>query len=66
MFGLEVIPNRYRQVPIHQIKPDIDLKELGGDVSKATPEGLLAVYQYGWDKDKEFLAKLDDNYGGFN
>ena len=56
LFQLEVIPNRHRQVPIHQIKPDIDLKELGVDITKATPEGLSAVYQHGVDKGREFLA----------
>ena len=56
MFQQEVIPDRYRQVPIHQIKPDINLKELGVDVFQATPEGIAAVYQHGWDKGREFLT----------
>ena len=66
LFQLEVIPNRHRQVPIHQIKPDIDLKELGVDITKATPEGLSAVYQHGVDKGRKFLTQLHDEYGGLD
>lgn len=57
LFGLEVIPSQYQQVPIHIIKPDLNLKELGVDVFQATPEGIAAVYQHGWNKGKEFLTK---------
>ena len=57
LFGLEVIPNQYQQVPIYKIKPDINLKELGVDVFQATPEGIAAVYQHGLDKGREFLTK---------
>ena len=56
LFQQEVIPNRYKQVPIRQIQPDIDLKELGVDFTQATPEGISAVYQHGFDKGQEFLA----------
>ncbi|MGL5941029.1 MAG: hypothetical protein ACRC2S_11645 [Waterburya sp.] len=56
LFRLEVIPDQYQQVPIHLIQPDIDPKELGVDIIKATPEGLKAVYQNGLDKGREFLA----------
>ena len=56
LFQQEVIPNRYKQVPIHQIQPDIDLKELGVDFTQATSEGLAAVYQHGSDKGQEFLG----------
>ena len=57
LFGQEVIRDRYRQVPVHQIKPDINLKELGVDFFQATPEGISAVYQHGLDKGREFLTK---------
>ena len=56
LFQQEVIPNQYQQVPIHQIQPDIDLKELGVDFFQAIPQGLAAVYQHGLEKGREFLA----------
>ena len=56
LFQQEIIPNQYKQVPIRQIQPDIDLKELGVDFFQTTPEGLAAVYQHGLEKGKEFLA----------
>ena len=57
LFQQEIIPNQYQQVPIHHIKPDVDLKKLGVDVFQATPEGLSTVYQHGFDKGKEFLTQ---------
>lgn len=56
LFQLEVIPSQYQQVPIHSIQPDMNLKKLGVDVFQATPEGIAAVYQHGFDKGREFLA----------
>lgn len=56
LFQLEVIPSQYQQVPLHSIQPDINLKKLGVDVFQATPEGIAAVYQHGFDKGREFLA----------
>ncbi len=56
MFGKTVIRENYQGIDIHIIKPDIDLKEMGVDFTNATPEGLLAVYQHGQEKGKEFLA----------
>ena len=55
MFQLELIPNQYQETPIYIIKPDIDPKELGVNFTKATAEGLLAVYQHGQNKAQEFL-----------
>ena len=57
LFQQEVIPDRHKGVNISQIKPDINLKELGVDFFKATPEGISAVYQHGWDKGKKFLKQ---------
>ena len=57
LFQSEVIPTEYKQVPIHIIQPDINLKELGVNVFQATPEGLAAVYQHGLDKGREFLTR---------
>ena len=58
LFQLEIIPHRYEQVNINQIKPDLNLKELGVDFFQATSEGLSAAYQHGFDKGKEFLASF--------
>lgn len=55
MFHIEPIPDRIRDVPIHIIRPDFPLKVLGVDFTKATPDGLVAVYQHGRDKGLEFV-----------
>ncbi len=57
MFQLEPIPENYKGVPIHIIRPDVDLKEYGVDFTDATPEGLSTVYQHGEDKGREFIVK---------
>lgn len=59
LFRLEIIPKQYQQVPIYQIQPNLDLKELGVDFFHATPEGLSAVYQHGLDKGREFLRGFE-------
>ena len=57
MFHIEPIPTHSRGVPIHIIRPDVHLKELGVDFTKATPDGLVAVYRHGKDKGAEFIRK---------
>jgi hypothetical protein len=57
MFHIEPIPTHSRGVPIHIIRPDVHLKELGVDFTKATPDGLVAVYRHGWDKGSEFIRQ---------
>jgi hypothetical protein len=57
MFHIESVPSHSQGVPIHIIRPDLPLKELGVDFTKATPEGLVAVYRHGKDKGLEFLSK---------
>ncbi|AFY96071.1 hypothetical protein [Chamaesiphon minutus] len=57
MFHIEAIPSHLRGVPIHVIRPDVHLKELGVDFTKATPDGLVAVYRHGRDKGAEFVSK---------
>lgn len=56
MFGLETISENDRGIDIHIIKPNTDPKEMGVDFTNATPEGLLAVYQHGEEKGREFIA----------
>jgi hypothetical protein len=57
MFHIEPIPTHSRGVPIHIIRPDVHLKELGVDFTRATPAGLVAVYQHGQDKGLEFIRQ---------
>jgi hypothetical protein len=57
MFHIEPIPAHSRGVPIHIIRPDVPLKELGVDFTRATPEGLVAVYRHGRDKGSEFIRQ---------
>ncbi|WP_310481268.1 hypothetical protein [Chamaesiphon sp. VAR_48_metabat_403] len=55
MFHIEPIPRQVRDVRIHIIRPDVHLKELGVDFTKATPAGLVSVYHHGRDKGLEFV-----------
>ena len=57
LFQQEIIRDRYERVSINQIKPNINLKELGVDFFQATPEGLSAAYRHGWNKGREFLTQ---------
>ncbi len=57
MFHIEPIPTHSRGVPIHIIRPDVHLKELGVDFTRATPDGLVAVYRHGRDKGSDFIRK---------
>lgn len=57
IFQLEAIPQTYKGVPIHIIRPDFDPKEVGVDFTDATLEGLSTIYRHGEEKGKEFLAR---------
>jgi hypothetical protein len=57
MFHIDPMPTYDRGVPIHLIRPDLHLKELGVDFTKATPAGLVAVYRHGLEKGLEFVEK---------
>jgi hypothetical protein len=57
MFQLEAISTHYQGVPIHIIRPDVDLKELGVNFTSATEEGLFAVYRHGEEKGREFINR---------
>jgi hypothetical protein len=62
MFHINSVPDRAlsphhdRTIPIHIIRPDFPLKKLGVDFTTATPEGLLAVYQYGQEQGLAFAS----------
>jgi hypothetical protein len=55
MFHIDCIPSYSHHTPIHIIRPDVHLKQLGVDFTKATPDGLMSVYQHGKSKGAEFL-----------
>jgi hypothetical protein len=57
MFHIDPVPAHDRGVPIHTIRPDVQLKELGVDFTTATPDGLVAVYRHGRDKGSEFIRQ---------
>jgi hypothetical protein len=57
MFHIDPVPDYSRDVPIHIIRPDVHLKELGVDFTKATPAGLVAIYHHGRDKGAEFVRQ---------
>jgi hypothetical protein len=56
MFQRETIPESYKGIDIHIIKPDVDPQELEVNFTDATVGGLFAVYRHGEEKGKEFLA----------
>ncbi|MBW4630773.1 MAG: hypothetical protein KME30_02365 [Iphinoe sp. HA4291-MV1] len=56
MFQIEAIPESYKGVSIHIIQPDVDPKEMEVNFTEATVEGLVALYQHGEEKGKEFIA----------
>jgi hypothetical protein len=49
MFHVDTVPDYYQGSKIHIIRPQVHLRELGVDFTKASPAGLLRVYQYGQD-----------------
>jgi hypothetical protein len=55
MFHIDRIPSYSHHTPIHIIRPDVHLKQLGVDFTKATPDGLISVYQHGRLKGTEFI-----------
>jgi hypothetical protein len=57
MFHIDPVPTHSHNVPIHIIRPDVQLKELGVDFTRATPDGLIAVYQHGLAKGTAFARQ---------
>lgn len=58
LFCSTIVQNNYQDVPIHIIRPNMNLTELGVDFTSATEDGLYAAYQHGESKGKEFMAKV--------
>jgi hypothetical protein len=56
IFQREPVPSAWQGVPIHIIRPDIDPATMGADFTDVTGEGLVAGYEHGMEKGREFLA----------
>jgi len=54
-FSGEPIGSKWNNSSIYWIKPDVNLKELGVDFTKASKEGVEKVFEYGIEKGKEFI-----------
>ncbi len=58
IFRSEPIPDVWQGISIHVIRPDRDPGEMGAGFTDMTEEGMVAVYEYGKEKGREFLADL--------
>lgn len=56
IFGDQIVPDVMDGVPIHVIRPDMDLTEIGVDFTQCSDEGLGAAFRHGEEKGREFLA----------
>jgi predicted acylesterase/phospholipase RssA len=56
IFQSEPVPTVRNGVPIHIIRPDLDPATMGADYTDVTDEGLVAGYEHGMQKGREFLA----------
>ena len=56
IFQSEPVPSACNGVPIHIIRPDIDPATMGADFTNVTGEGLVAGYEHGLEKGREFIA----------
>jgi hypothetical protein len=54
-FSGEPIGSKWNNSSVYWIKPEINLKELGVDFTKASKEGVEKVFEYGIEKGKEFI-----------
>lgn len=55
IFQSEPIPDNWHGVPIHIIRPQIDLTTMGAGVTSVTDAGLVAGYQHGLEVGRKFL-----------
>ncbi len=60
IFADQEVPSILRGVPIHIIRPDMNLKEIGVDYTTCTQDGLIAAFEHGLRKGDEFLAAWSD------
>ena len=57
MFHIDPVPTHVAGSSIHIIRPDLPLRDFGVDFTRATPEGLVAVYRHGQEKGLEFIRQ---------
>jgi predicted patatin/cPLA2 family phospholipase len=57
IFSSKKITPEMHGCSIHVIQPGMDLKTLGVDYIKATPEGLKKTFDHGMEKGKEYIEK---------
>ena len=55
VFADEVIPGKLNGIPIHVIRPEYELKEVGVDFTSCTEEGLVVAFQHGEAQGRAFL-----------
>lgn len=56
IFHSNPIPTSWESIPIHIIQPAIDPAKLGADFTNVSEEGLVAAYEHGIEKGKEFIV----------
>ncbi|MBZ0308967.1 MAG: hypothetical protein K8I82_23080, partial [Anaerolineae bacterium] len=58
IFGTRTIPEQINGTKIHILMPDRDPGPQGADFTDATHEGLITVYQQGYEKGQQFLDRV--------
>ncbi len=57
IFTDQIIPDEIDGVPIHVVRPDMDLATIGVDFTECTEEGLFAAFEHGQKKGFEFMEQ---------
>lgn len=57
IFGSRVVPTGVGGAKIHILMPDHDPGPQGADFTEATDEGLVTVYQQGYERGQRFLME---------
>lgn len=57
LFQREQVPSAWNGATIHLIQPEHDVAPMGADFTDATEEGMQAVYAYGLERGRAFIAK---------
>ena len=55
IFADTIIPDQINGVPIHMIRPEYDLKEVGVDFTSCTADGLITAFRHGEAQGRLFL-----------
>jgi hypothetical protein len=62
IFQDQIMPKKWKEVPIHTINPDMDPAQHAVNYTTATEEGLKIVYNHGLQKGHEFLTTFKEFY----